>query len=59
MFLVAGGFLMAPDDHGVVLILFDPCVSMGEWCGTVAVWSGYLTDGSGPPVRDVGCPLPL
>ena len=54
MLLVAGGFLMAPDGPGVVLILFEPCVSMGEWRSSGAVWSGHLTHGLDPRLRDVG-----
>ena len=64
MLLVAGGFLMAPDGHGVVPILFEPCVAMGEWRISGAVWSGPLTHGLGPLLRDVEPtwdvpPLPL
>ena len=62
--LVAGGFLLASDGHGVLLILFDPFFLMVEWRSSGAVWSGHLTHGSGPLLRDVDQtwdvpPLPL
>ena len=63
MLLVPGGFPMAPDGHGVVILL-ELCVSKGEWRSSVAVWRGHLTHGSGPLLIDVGQmwdvpPLPL